>query len=108
MPVAEKSAEKKKRTMAKAAITNIEQGVPNRALSVFTRSRDFLRDVRAEMRKVVTPSWKEVQSTTTVVIVCGLRVRGVLLGRRCRAGQRREVHLPLDGRALVTRRTQED
>ena len=55
--------------MAKAAITNIEQSVPNRALSVFTRGRDFLRDVRAEMRKVVTPSWKEVQSTTVVVIV---------------------------------------
>jgi preprotein translocase subunit SecE len=69
MPVAEKSTEKKKRVMAKAAITNIEQSVPNRALSVFTRARDFLRDVRAEMRKVVTPSWKEVQSTTTVVIV---------------------------------------
>jgi preprotein translocase subunit SecE len=55
--------------MAKAAIMNPEQGVPNRALSVVTRSRDFLRDVRAEMRKVVTPSWKEVQSTTAVVIV---------------------------------------
>ena len=32
----------------------------------FTR---FLSDVRAEMRKVVTPSRKEVQATTTVVIV---------------------------------------
>jgi preprotein translocase subunit SecE len=69
MPVAEKSAEKKKKVMAKAAIINSEQGVPNRALSFFTRSRDFLRDVRAEMRKVSTPSWKEVQSTTLVVIV---------------------------------------
>jgi preprotein translocase subunit SecE len=68
MPVAEKSAEKKK-IMAKAAIINSEQGVPNRALSFFTRSRDFLRDVRAEMRKVSTPSRKEVQSTTLVVIV---------------------------------------
>jgi preprotein translocase subunit SecE len=29
----------------------------------------FLSDVRAEMRKVVTPSRKEVQSTTTVVII---------------------------------------
>jgi len=29
----------------------------------------FLSDVRAEMRKVVTPSRKEVQATTTVVIV---------------------------------------
>ena len=32
----------------------------------FTR---FLSDVRAEMRKVVTPSRKEVQATTIVVIV---------------------------------------
>jgi preprotein translocase subunit SecE len=32
----------------------------------FTR---FLSDVRAEMRKVVAPSRKEVQATTTVVIV---------------------------------------
>ena len=29
----------------------------------------FLGDVRSEMRKVVTPSWKEVKATTTVVIV---------------------------------------
>jgi preprotein translocase subunit SecE len=32
----------------------------------FTR---FLSDVRAEMRKVVAPSWKEVKATTTVVII---------------------------------------
>jgi preprotein translocase SecE subunit len=32
----------------------------------FTR---FLIDVRGEMRKVVTPSWKEVKATTSVVIV---------------------------------------
>ena len=69
MPVEEKSAEKKKRPMAKAAIMNSDDGIPNRALGFFTRSRDFLRDVRAEMRKVVTPPWKEVQSTTVVVIV---------------------------------------
>ena len=30
---------------------------------------DFLRDVRAEMRKVVAPGWKEVRVTTGVVIV---------------------------------------
>ena len=30
---------------------------------------NFLDDVRAEMRKVVTPSRKEVESTTTVVII---------------------------------------
>ena len=29
----------------------------------------FLSDVRAEMRKVVTPTWKEVKSTTVVVII---------------------------------------
>jgi len=34
--------------------------------ATFTR---FLSDVRAETRKVVTPSRREVQATTTVVIV---------------------------------------
>lgn len=29
----------------------------------------FLNDVRSEMRKVVAPSWKEVKSTTAVVII---------------------------------------
>jgi preprotein translocase subunit SecE len=29
----------------------------------------FLSDVRAEMRKVVAPTWKEVKTTTAVVIV---------------------------------------
>lgn len=33
------------------------------------RLSSFLKDVRSEMRKVVTPSRAEVQSTTTVVIV---------------------------------------
>ena len=35
----------------------------------WTEFVQFLSDVRAEMRKVVTPSWKEVKSTTTVVII---------------------------------------
>jgi preprotein translocase subunit SecE len=39
------------------------------ALSKWTEFTDFLRDVRAEMRKVVTPSRKEVRVTTGVVIV---------------------------------------
>ena len=36
---------------------------------LWQRSRDFLSDVRSEMRKVVTPARKEVQATTTVVLV---------------------------------------
>jgi preprotein translocase subunit SecE len=35
----------------------------------YEQARGFLIDVRAEMRKVVTPSRKEVQATTTVVLV---------------------------------------
>jgi preprotein translocase subunit SecE len=34
------------------------------------RVMDFLKDVRAEMRKVITPTRAEVQSTTLVVIGC--------------------------------------
>ena len=39
------------------------------AMNKWNEFTGFLRDVRAEMRKVVTPSWKEVKSTTGVVIV---------------------------------------
>jgi preprotein translocase subunit SecE len=35
----------------------------------WTELTSFLRDVRAEMRKVVTPSWKETRVTTGVVII---------------------------------------
>jgi preprotein translocase subunit SecE len=38
-------------------------------IGIYENSRGFLTDVRAEMRKVVTPSRKEVQATTTVVLV---------------------------------------
>jgi preprotein translocase subunit SecE len=31
---------------------------------------EFLKDVRSEMRKVVSPTQAEVVSTTTVVLVC--------------------------------------
>jgi preprotein translocase subunit SecE len=42
---------------------------PGQFTGGITRLRDFLQDVRGEMRKVVTPSRKEVQSTTVVVLV---------------------------------------
>ena len=44
-------------------------GPGNQLTGTFTRTADFLRDVRSEMRKVTTPSREEVQTTTTVVIV---------------------------------------
>ena len=33
------------------------------------RIKTFYNDVRAEMRKVTAPSWKEVRATTTVVVI---------------------------------------
>jgi preprotein translocase subunit SecE len=33
------------------------------------RIKTFYNDVRTEMKKVTSPSWKEVQATTTVVII---------------------------------------
>jgi preprotein translocase subunit SecE len=33
------------------------------------RIRSFYNDVRSEMRKVTAPTWKEVQATTTVVVI---------------------------------------
>ena len=46
-----------------------QEGSGNQLTGLVTRSGDFLRDVRSEMRKVTTPSREEVQTTTTVVIV---------------------------------------
>ena len=39
------------------------------AMSTWTNFTHFLSDVRAEMRKVVVPSQKEVKVTTSVVII---------------------------------------
>ncbi len=57
--------------MAKSAAATVsEQTFGARLKSWPQRTMDFLRDVRTEMRHVTTPSRKEVQSTTVVVIIC--------------------------------------
>jgi preprotein translocase subunit SecE len=62
--------------MAKTALATGDQSNEPRSNTAidwvrnnYNNSRSFLGDVRAEMRKVVTPSRKEVQATTTVVLV---------------------------------------
>jgi preprotein translocase subunit SecE len=47
------------------AVSNLTGGVTGK----WQELTHFLGDVRAEMRKVVTPSRKEVQATTSVVLV---------------------------------------
>ena len=55
--------------MAKAIVMADEQSTGmERFKSQPQRLIDFLKDVRAEMRKVITPTRAEVQSTTTIVI----------------------------------------
>ena len=54
--------------VSKVATMSVESG-PRRALGFLDRTKRFLEDVRTEMRKVTTPSAKEVRATTTVVIV---------------------------------------
>jgi preprotein translocase subunit SecE len=48
-----------------SAVSNFKGNVTG----TWGRFTGFLSDVRSEMRKVVTPSRKEVESTTTVVII---------------------------------------
>ena len=57
--------------MAKTIAVADEQGATglDRAKAAPERLIDFLKDVRAEMRKVVSPSRAEVQTTTIVVLV---------------------------------------
>jgi preprotein translocase subunit SecE len=47
------------------ALSNFSGG----AVGVWSNFTSFLSDVRAEMKKVVTPTRKEVQATTSVVII---------------------------------------
>jgi preprotein translocase subunit SecE len=35
----------------------------------WAKTREYFEDLRAEMRRVTWPSWKQVRATTTVVIV---------------------------------------
>jgi preprotein translocase subunit SecE len=49
-------------TIAENAIVTTVKSWPERI-------RSFYNDVRTEMRKVTAPSWKEVQATTTVVVI---------------------------------------
>ena len=66
---------KDKRSMAtKAALANQDNhskvpGFVNRTADSWKEFTHFLSDVRGEMRKVVTPSRKDVEATTTVVII---------------------------------------
>jgi preprotein translocase subunit SecE len=57
--------------MAKAAVieTNEQETGIQRVASGPEKLIQFLKDTREEMRKVHTPSWPEVQSTTIVVVV---------------------------------------
>jgi preprotein translocase subunit SecE len=56
--------------MAKsAAIESAGEGRLDTLKAWPERAKSFYNDVRTEMRKVTTPSRKEVQGTTTVVII---------------------------------------
>jgi preprotein translocase subunit SecE len=59
--------------MAKTgAVTVAEErfgGAMGKMKSWPARIKAFYNDVRTEMKKVTSPSWKEVQATTAVVIV---------------------------------------
>jgi preprotein translocase subunit SecE len=56
--------------MAKAiAAAAGDEGFGGRLKSWPERIKTFYNDVRTEMRKVTTPSFKDVRATTTVVII---------------------------------------
>jgi preprotein translocase subunit SecE len=55
--------------MAKTAVVNAQPGFVEQVKSLPERFKSFYGDVRNEMRKVSTPARKEVEATTTVVII---------------------------------------
>ena len=46
-----------------------ERSLSGRVMAWPERVKTFYNDVRTEMRKVTTPSFKDVRATTTVVII---------------------------------------
>jgi len=59
----------KKPALSKRQSSNATPGFAEKVTSQWQEFTHFLSDVRGEMRKVVTPSRKEVEATTTVVII---------------------------------------
>jgi preprotein translocase subunit SecE len=55
--------------MAKTAVVTAQPSFIEQVKSLPERIRSFYGDVRNEMRKVTTPSRKEVEATTVVVII---------------------------------------
>jgi len=56
--------------MAKSAVARMDDKSVGGKLKAWpTRTKSFLTDVRTELRHVTTPSRKEVQATTLVVII---------------------------------------
>ena len=50
------------------AQTEENQGFVQRASSWPAEVKDYFEELRAEMRRVTWPSWKQVRATTTVVL----------------------------------------
>ena len=61
----EKGEHRSAKLQEPGALSNVSGG----AMGMWNNLTSFLSDVRAEMKKVVAPTRKEVQSTTSVVIV---------------------------------------
>ena len=53
----------------KAAKLALDEGIGGQLKSWPQRAKTFYNEVRTEMKKVTSPSMKEVQATTAVVIV---------------------------------------
>jgi preprotein translocase subunit SecE len=55
--------------MAKTAVVSVQPSFVEQVKSLPDRIKSFYGDVRNEMRKVTTPTRKEVEATTIVVII---------------------------------------
>ncbi len=61
----EKGEQRSAKLQEPGALSNVSDN----AVGLWNNLTHFLTDVRAEMRKVVAPTRKEVQSTTSVVLI---------------------------------------
>lgn len=68
------------RAQRKAAAMQPKQGAATERRSLFRRIRDYLHEVRQELRKVTWPTREQMIAFTTVTIITSTVLTGVIFG----------------------------
>ncbi len=75
-----KEQEGSSRAQRKAQALQSRSGEPKERKSIFARIRDYLHEVRVELRKVTWPTREQMIAFTTVTLITTVVLTGVVFG----------------------------